>query len=434
MKRFALFAALFFIALLPRLAFILLVPYRGPGGDEVGYDNLAWSLAQGKGFVDESGNPTSFYFPVYPYFVSFIYRIFGHAYFPVFFAQALLSASLCVMVFVFTRGLFGRKTSALAYVISVIYPSLIFCTQNLLVNCLFAFLFFSFFTALWKSYSSEKILYFGFSGILLGGCALTRGEALFFLPAFALFYACTKNTKKLFNKNHLLPFILLAASLLPWSIRNTFAHKNFIPLSTRGGITLYNSFFIAERGFSFNQVRNAGKQYYRLKTEVEKDRYLTRKALLYIVRHPVKVLALVPVKVAHLLYPFDGQWYSVSLLSKFNIFFGLVFAFSIPGMIFLYLKKQDIFFFFALPLLTIIFSSSVFYGKPWYRIPIEPYLIIACSYCVVLWLSEKPLTRTFTRKILPVTALNLLLFFFADSITMFLRQLLSALLGVYPKG
>ncbi len=426
--------ALFSIALIPRLAFILLVPYHGPGGDEAGYDHLAWSLAQGKGFVDEAGNPTSFYFPVYPYFVSVIYRLFGHAYLPVFIVQAVLSALLCVMIFAFTRNQFGRNTAALAYIISVFYPSLIFCTQNLLVNCLFAFFFFAIFMTLWKSITTEKAHFFILSGILLGCCVLVRGEALFFLPALGVYAILTKSFKKLFRKNYFLFFCAMIFTLLPWTARNVIVHKTFIPLSTRGGSTLYNSYFISDQGFSYNQFKGVGPEYYKLKTEIEKDRYLMKKAISFITHHPLKALAFAPVKIAHLLYPFDGLWYPVSLFSKYNILWGLVFTFSISGFILLFHKKREIAYLLTAPFFTIVLSSSTFYGKPMYRTPAEPFFIILCSYNIIELSKKKPFLKTFFKNIFPVMTVNLTLFLFADKITICLHNLIKTILSLYPSG
>lgn len=427
---------LLLLALLPRLAFVLLVPYHGPGGDEAGYDHLAWSLAQGKGFVDESGNPTSFYFPVYPHFVAAIYKLFGHAYLPVFLAQALLSAALCVMVFFFAKQLSGSMTTAyFAFMFSTFYPSFILFTQELLGDLLLTVLFFMFLICLYRSMLKSRLPYAAAGGFLFGVCSLIRGECLLFLVILLIYHLSTKKTCKLSFRSGALFLTMLLLTLAPWSVRNTLALKTFVPFSTRGGITLYNSYFLAEQGFSFNQVKNAGKQYYTLRTEVEKDRYLMKKTLHYMVRYPLKVAALIPVKIGYLFYPFDGQWYAVSLLSKYNVMFGIVFSFAAAGF-FMLLRQENktTGFLLLLPVLSAMLTASIFYGKPRFRLILEPYLILSCSFCLAQQFRKQHAPGTFFKKTSPVLLVNVFLFLFAGPITAVLRQIINTFIKMYPQG
>lgn len=423
---------LFLLALLPRVLFLLLVPYTGPSGDEIDYDRVGWSIAQGKGFADESGNPTSFIFPLYPYYLAIHYKAFGHAYLPVFLSQCVISALLCAMLYAFARGAFGARAALVSFIFSAVYPPFVFYTAQLLGELLLAVLFFAFFMCLRAALVKKSMALSVLCGFLLGLCALIRGESLFFLPVFFIYSLFAKKEFRLPLTHIFALTFVFALSMLPWTARNMRVHKAFVPLSTRGGATLYNSFFIPEEGFSYSGFKNAGAGFLKLKTEVEKDRYLMKKATDYILHHPAKVIALIPVKLGHLFYPFDGEWYSVSMLSKYNLMFGLVMTFSFFG--FLMLRKEPGGTFYWLPVITLILVASIFYGKPRFRLFIEPYMIIMASYCIARWSGEKPASKTFFAKFFPVIAANLLLFLFADNITSLLRQILNAALRFYPKA
>src|SRR6266404_484301 len=82
---------LFFFALAVRLLFVAFRQWVPD--DALGYDTLARNLLAGNGFSMKAQppfEPSLFRTPVYPYFLSFIYAVFGYHDVIVFIAQAML--------------------------------------------------------------------------------------------------------------------------------------------------------------------------------------------------------------------------------------------------------------------------------------------------------------------------------------------------------
>ena len=80
---------IFLLALFLRLIFLAVYDTM-PRKDAVSMDRIAWSLAKGEGYVWPDGSATAHRPPVYPFFLSVIYRLFGHDYKAVKIIQCLL--------------------------------------------------------------------------------------------------------------------------------------------------------------------------------------------------------------------------------------------------------------------------------------------------------------------------------------------------------
>jgi len=102
---------------------------------------------------------------------------------------------------------------------------------------------------------------------------------------------------------------------------------------------------------------------------------LNSKTLEYVQQNPLAVAKLTVLKALSLIYPFDGYWHAVSLGSKYNIFWGILLAFSTLGIAVSWRGAGSGTQFVFLLLLSFIAAMLVFQAIPRFRLPMEPFLI-----------------------------------------------------------
>jgi 4-amino-4-deoxy-L-arabinose transferase-like glycosyltransferase len=361
---------IFILAFATRLVFILLIPHHPLVSDDKDYDRLGFSLSQGEGYVNSLGEPTAFRPPIYPLFLGIIYYIAGHDLFWVRFMQAILGAGICLLIYLIATIIFDRTIANISGFLCCFYPPLIVWTSEIMSETLFTFLLL---LGIWKIISRNNYRSLLISGIIFGFALLTRGNLIFFFPF--LFYWIFLSRKRNFLKATAILMSGVLLILLPWTFRNYNRLHSFVPLANISGITFYNSYVAPDRGFGFTSLKGVNDEYYRLKSETEQSNYLMRKAIEYIKKSPKKVVKLTALKLLHFIYPFDGYWYSLSFGSKYNIFWGMVFCFSLVGIVH-HIKDKDIhkkLIYFLL--VSFFICTIVFYGSPRFRLPLEPLLI-----------------------------------------------------------
>ncbi|MCK7506148.1 MAG: hypothetical protein MZV70_20100 [Desulfobacterales bacterium] len=101
---------------------------------------------------------------------------------------------------------------------------------------------------------------------------------------------CSENVRALVSTVAVLGGVLLVA--LPWTIRNYSHFGAFVPLTTHGGLALFNCYVLPPQGFGYNAGGLAGEEYSQLTDEVSRSRYLNRKTLEYVQQNPLAVAKL----------------------------------------------------------------------------------------------------------------------------------------------
>ncbi|MCL5935492.1 MAG: hypothetical protein M1543_03250 [Firmicutes bacterium] len=79
-KEWLMFATLVVVAFVINLSYPHFFKVPPVANDAVQYDTLGWNLAQGKGYLDENGQPSIWRTPGYPVFLAGLYWLFGHNY------------------------------------------------------------------------------------------------------------------------------------------------------------------------------------------------------------------------------------------------------------------------------------------------------------------------------------------------------------------
>ena len=258
---------IYVIALLFRLGPVIAAREMEIGLDDMfQYDMLARSLAGGEGYrwygeedlalieryfpldfimdeYDPRGILTSFRPPGYPFFLALIYKIFGleNRFFITRLIQAGVGALLAPLTYLLGKRTFdalsahSEKIARLAAVLVAVYPMLVIYPLALATEVTFVPLLLGVLVVLLKAGESGKWQHYLLAGVLLGAAALTRSVVVAMLP-FLMLWAW------LMAKSWKGALILLACVLaftVPWSVRNSRLHGQFVFIENAMGYTLY---------------------------------------------------------------------------------------------------------------------------------------------------------------------------------------------------
>jgi hypothetical protein len=113
--------ALTAVALLARVAFLLLEPAGVLAGDESSWVEIGRRLFRPTKSWSPLDSDLIFYPPVYPYFIGLLYRV-EHSFRTVIWAQVVLGALTVPAIGRAGAWAFGRRTGLLAAAITAIYP------------------------------------------------------------------------------------------------------------------------------------------------------------------------------------------------------------------------------------------------------------------------------------------------------------------------
>lgn len=286
---------IFLAALIIRIAFILTLDNSvDVWGDW--WDELGWSLAQGKGFqvlnpYFASGTPFySWRAPGFPFFLAIIYRLFGHSFFAAKIALALLSALTALLLHFLGKELVNERIGIYSAMVYAIYPASIFWTGQLAPETLTGFILLAMIFFLVLGEKKNKLHCFLLAGIIMGLGVLTRSAFILFLPMIALwlYFIDRRNNRRLAILEFLLCTLGCALVVTPWTLRNYRIHHQLVLSSTEGGIVC----FIANNERSSSEPSgywNPPPEYFSYLTgmsEVEIDKHLYSQAFSFIKAYP----------------------------------------------------------------------------------------------------------------------------------------------------
>jgi len=375
--------SIFILSLMIRVFFVLTVVHPPLGNDAKDYDVLGYNLSQGRGFINSEGEPTAFRPPIYPLLLGGIYYISGHNLLAVRLVQAFLSATISIFVYFITKMLFRKKTAILSGYLSCLYLPFVANAIEVTTETLFTFFLV---LGILVAISEIRINKFLPVGIIFGLSLLTRPFIIFFIPLLLYWiFVCSESTKL---KAATLFAIGLLLVIIPWTYRNYDKLDSFIPLSSGGGLALYNAYVVPPKGFGFNSLDKVSEGFYGLRDETERNRYLINKTVQHIKENPLQSIKLTINKILLFIYPFDGYWYNIPFGSKYNMFWGNILVFSIFGIYFGFsnydTRKKLIYFLF----LSFFVGVIIFIGIPRYRLPVEPFLISFAALGIIQMYSK----------------------------------------------
>lgn len=209
------------------------------------YNDWALGIA-GKG---NWNSPGSFFMaPFYPYFMGIIYMIFGESITLVRVLQALISTANIFIIYLTGRRLINKNAGYIAASIAALYKLYIFYSGIILSETLQTFavslLVLLLVTASADLKDNKKhISKWIWAGVLLGVSAIFRANILLFLPFIAIwFLIIIKENPHIKNYAYkALLFFLLGTliPILPVTLKNLVSGKEFVLLTSNGGINFY---------------------------------------------------------------------------------------------------------------------------------------------------------------------------------------------------
>lgn len=230
---------IFLIAFILRAIFWVFIadyPERAFDNDSMSYLHLSESL------LDSHTFPSAFRTPVYPFFISLVYGIFGK--FPqlILLSQYLLDSISAVFIALISWRIF--RSLRLSYTAGIIYginPFAIYYANMVLTETLFTFLSLIAIYFLILFLLDQKKIYLVVSALLLGAATLCRPISLYLpllLVPFIFLFAYTFRKKLVSSAIFLLVSYVI---LVPWYIRNYQEYGRWT-LSTVSDLNFFMSF------------------------------------------------------------------------------------------------------------------------------------------------------------------------------------------------
>lgn len=376
--------AIFALALLVRVAYALVAPRIDPFlaqnpllGDAASYDRIARTLMDGGMYGEYAQRPSVFWPPLFPMFLSLLYRVGGYHLMLGRLAQAVLNALLPPLLFLAVNALGKPVAARWVSLGALFYPFLIFFGAWLIAESLFLALLG------WLLWIGARLqmrptvrlaLMFGAVG---GLAALTKPTILMLFPFLVPWFLLCLRGIPMRRRLGLGVVAALALALVvgPWLAHNALVFGRFVMISTNGGYTFYGA----------NNANAFGGHYERFPpkipglSEIDEQSEYYRRAFAWIASDPGKFTWLVGQKYMRLLSPLSiasspqdaaipGAWLVRIVYGGFLLTVALGAAVSLR-------RWREYFLFYAL-MLNVLVSTGLFYGDVRYTLPMVPALLV----------------------------------------------------------
>ena len=370
------------------------------------YSYFLWAKDISSG--DILGSSAFMKWPLYAYFLGFLFKLFGSNVALVYALQSMLGAVNCVLVYFIAKIIFNRKVAFLAALFCVWYAVFIFYDSLLIYNSLSLFLnslLFLFILHIQNHPTKKKLFW---AGILLGISTITQASILFF-GVLAIAWILRQNRLSFKKLVYNFSYFALGLSIVIGSVilRNYLAERDFVLIAGNTGFNFYSGNnpeadgrFYSPLNIALNQdgmFRDAkliaratlGRE---LKTS-EVSRFWFDKATAFIKNKPIDYLKLLLRKLGLLFSPeeffHEVEYHSIAdKIGIFKIMFSdlrFILPFAFLGMI-LNLRNFKKTALLYLILITLSFSIILFFVTTRYRLSMVPFLIIFASYGIFgLW-------------------------------------------------
>ncbi|HID86043.1 MAG TPA: phospholipid carrier-dependent glycosyltransferase, partial [Anaerolineae bacterium] len=380
------FILIFAIALVPRV-YVALNDRSLPMSDERTYDKYAWSFAQNEGRVEKGKyiyHPLgSFTYrpPGYPLFLGLIYKAFGHSYPAARAIQAVLGAASCALIYLIGQRIFDKIVGLISAILVATYPLMIQVSSFLLSETLFVFLLQAFILlALAARERGDRGAIF-WAGTLLGLATITRPVTLPLIPLFFLWLLSSTEFRRGRPIKALALLLALSLTIGPIVVKNYQIHREFIPISTHGGITFYRGLLKGDN-LRDPEIMLAGKEIAESGlSELEQERRYYEVSINYLKEHPGDIPHILKRKIELLFIPTTYEiahkrvvvaqdpWFWYSILGFAILGIVTYPRKSLPGRALLYLV-----------IATQVAMVALYDSSVRYRIPLIPPLSILASF------------------------------------------------------
>ena len=238
-------AVLTVAALAVRVAWLVLEPRCALTGDEPSWIEIGRQIGRPAIGFSPFRSDLVFYPPVYPYFVGALFRAFGTMK-AVLWAQVVLGALLVPVVGRAGTLAFGRRVGLVAAAATAFYPELVWYPAHYWGETVFLLLLWWAIERTLAADARRSRRVAVAAGIIWGLAILTREIALYLVPIAAVWMLRPRggaDEKARPRKiQDLTPAVLVLAAgvtVLPWTVRNAVVFRAFVPVSTMGGLNLW---------------------------------------------------------------------------------------------------------------------------------------------------------------------------------------------------
>jgi len=295
-------SALFLVAVLLRVAYVLFVDYE-PYSDMLQHDANAVAIVAGHGMPASSSVAEQY--PLYSYVLAGVYALCGRDLLAVRLLQAVLGAATCVLTALWAADVWrNRHVGLVAGSVTAVYPDLILHAGSILTETTYTFCLV---LALWcwqRALDRHRWHAYVPVGIALGLAGLTRTPFIFMLPFALAFQVLSYWPRRRLAAVHL---CVLAASVLlvwlPWMVRNMRVYGRPVVVSYQLGANVWggnnpiaDGYWTAERHMSPEQRALVNSL-----PAAAANAYMVRQAREWVVGHPWEFVRLLGVKVTRLL-------------------------------------------------------------------------------------------------------------------------------------
>lgn len=271
--------------------------------DGIAYDAWAREVASGQWL----GREVFYQAPLYPYFLATIYATVGRDLAVARVVQAMLGAVACVLLAFAGTRFFGRRVGLLAGLLLAAWPSAIFADGLIQKSVLDTFFVCALLAGLAVALESSRPARWMLPGIALGALALTRENALVFLPLLVGFVALRHRGRPAVAVRAVAALGIGAALLLaPVAIRNRVVGGELHLTTSQFGTNFFiGNNELATGGYRALRFARGDVQFERRDatelaeqalgrplTPSEVSRYWTGRALEFIAREPGRWLRL----------------------------------------------------------------------------------------------------------------------------------------------
>lgn len=243
---------------------------------------------------------------------------------------------------------------------------------------------------------------------MFGLAALTKPQIVFFPGLLMLFQILSPtartNVRESVNKG-LIIYLIMAAMLIPWAVRNTQVFGELVLISTNGGATLLTGNNPSADGGYIENDPLVAQRDFSVQDQVESDRRAKELALKWIKENPGRFIELIPLKIWHLwakngeaewayqagYQHYQQNWHIFRSVRWINqIFYILLLAGSLVSVILLVKNGRDVAWPWVLTgyclMIYLTMISIVFSGQPRFHFPAMPWVIMYAAWAaVILW-------------------------------------------------
>ncbi len=389
---------LFFVALAPRLLYVLWMDPGNISPDGFVWMDIARDLAAGNGYGDNWRSP------IYSYFLAALFYFKPDGLLLVRIAQSVVGALTALNVYYIGKSIFNKRAGILAGLLLAVYPYLIYYCGDILKETLFTFLITltvaSLLLAREKPGAAWKIA----AGVISGITVLCKSTVLPFMALASIWhiFIARRGSFPESARGFGIVLLFMGLTISPWTYRNYLEYHRFVLVETRGA----EHFWLANNPVAarFENIPHLDVErlpdkyavwcdtaaYQRIldtQPPAEADRTFFREAVAFIVRDKPAYLRLMALRLLHF-------WrLSPRVATRTNKLIALATSgWMIPlGFLGMALSWRAYWRSTSL-LIMLIFSFTAVHIMFWamirYRVPIDPFVIIFAGFSIDVFLNK----------------------------------------------